>query len=908
MITQSDNEKIELKQRLARVLRVPSNKICADCPETRPTWISFIKPQQKFALGSKVLASFVCLECAGLHRKLGTHICVVRSISHDQFEEKDVEYAEHSGNEVVNEIFEGHLQKSTMDGINIKPVLGAEVARRERFIRQKYVDLYFYRKRAHYQHIADVNKLIASVRKPFKSAADKESPTKPNRKKLKKFFNDDPLSSSDRDALTYACSTTVGNTTATNTSRTRTLTDRDDSHRSETPLRRTPKRVSSRRRSSRNSRTPKNKKSLAEQEKLTDPMFGIPFGEGGEGRIGESSTPQEQANVRSDLQFQEPMIAPTTSRSNKKDRGRSDLSGMILVFDEDSLETMDNKKISNELDAYRRSEPAQQTIDVLKLQNNLLGGFTKKPLMKTTSDERDKRGVTTSPRAVGRSRSEITMDQITRKHDGSLQIHLEAEKERQKNQRAAEHPEVEKTPLIAHLTKDPSGVQNTSTRKLNIPYLNSIPVSPTSVEGIISEETSYGFGDHTINGMSGTGETNAASVVEASICTVNGFRVIDITKPDSQESFTEQYQNKKEADKLIKSKSQRSLVHSHEVDGCYDEVDIRKERSTRSIGEEPTSRIYLERQNSQGSFDVNPPQSKQRRSRRSLTDKSKSKSSRSLTNKSRSRSNRSRSLTNKSKSSMSIDEPTARRKLRRVKKERDPSSPKKTKKKEKSRSRSLTNSPSTKKKVKSVRSLTNSPSKKKKKKIGKESLRSLTDSPSKKKKEKSRSRSLTNSPSTRKKAKSIRSLTNSPSKKEKKKVKKDSRRSLTDSPPKRKKEKSIRSLSNKSSTSIGKEERALRKKLRKPRSKSKIDYAASPASTKDRTSKRRSTSRKKIRKSRSKSRGRNAAIIDRNRALLDEWERLRDENKREFETLRRENQRKFADFDRHFSQHISILC
>merc|ERR1719343_272055 len=123
-----ENQKVELKKRLARVLRVPNNKTCADCPEQRPTWISFIKPQQKFALGSKVLASFVCLECAGLHRKLGTHICVVRSISHDQFEDKDVECAEYSGNEVVNEIFEGHLQKSTMDGMNIKPSLGAEVA------------------------------------------------------------------------------------------------------------------------------------------------------------------------------------------------------------------------------------------------------------------------------------------------------------------------------------------------------------------------------------------------------------------------------------------------------------------------------------------------------------------------------------------------------------------------------------------------------------------------------------------------------------------------------------------------------------------------------------------------------------------------------------------------------------
>jgi hypothetical protein len=67
-----DQDQEDLKLRLVRIAK--TNKTCADCPEKRPTCVSLIQPQQNFALGSTILASFVCLECAGLHRKLGTHI------------------------------------------------------------------------------------------------------------------------------------------------------------------------------------------------------------------------------------------------------------------------------------------------------------------------------------------------------------------------------------------------------------------------------------------------------------------------------------------------------------------------------------------------------------------------------------------------------------------------------------------------------------------------------------------------------------------------------------------------------------------------------------------------------------------------------------------------------------------
>eukprot|EP00536_Pseudo-nitzschia_multiseries_P016404 jgi/Psemu1/221229/e_gw1.1102.17.1 len=138
------DEKIEIKQRLARILRKDGNKTCADCSEKRPTWVSYIQPQQSFALGSKVMACFICSQCAGSHQQMGMDVCYVRNISKDEFDVEEVDYAEYSGNKIINDIFEGHLLKSTTEQVSIKPLPGADMEKKERFIRQKYFELYFY--------------------------------------------------------------------------------------------------------------------------------------------------------------------------------------------------------------------------------------------------------------------------------------------------------------------------------------------------------------------------------------------------------------------------------------------------------------------------------------------------------------------------------------------------------------------------------------------------------------------------------------------------------------------------------------------------------------------------------------------------------------------------------------------
>jgi len=722
MKSKSEKEKIELKKRLARILRFSGNKICSDCPEKRPTWISFIKPQQNFALGSKILASFVCLECAGLHRKMGTHICVVRSISHDQFDKKDVDCADYSGNDVVNEIFEGHLQKSTMDG-HIKPLLGAEVARRERFIRQKYVDLYFYRKRAHYQHIAEVNKMIANSRKPSKS---KDQIT-PVRKKLSIFLHDENSTEIEKDANPSGCSTTVGNTTSTltNTSRTRTTKkDRDDSTKSSTHKSREKK--SSKKRSSKSGTTSTSRKKAQKKSSSnrrlkskdqTDPMAGISsniVAEVGSPTIGETSAPQKQPNIRKDLKMKSPMITGTsTSRRNSKDTDV--LSGMILVFDEESCESFDSpqrerRRSSRDLDRGRRSSTiyasssTKPTTDPSNNQNDHLKQFNKKPLVKSTSESCESRDpLATSLRDVRRSRSEITIDEITKKREVSISPGLVRKQSVSKTAGPSlriDHsnadrylPSTDKAKMIQNksssvrklnamlplqeeisqlktlLRKDKSRMQSMSARNLKNPYLESLPVS---VEGILSEETSsYGFGDNTINNMSGTGENDQTSNLEEN-GTEDGFRVIDSedvrdrsssgrSAPwEDNGSFSLPFKNKKATDGAIKNQSGRrcnsASMGSERKLSRRDEIVASLNRSDDYHDINKSNRSIINKSN--GST-IN-------KSNRSISNKS----NMSISNKSnRSTSNKSnRSISNKSNISINNDEPIMRINPRRSKK------------------------------------------------------------------------------------------------------------------------------------------------------------------------------------------------------------------------------------------------
>ncbi|PYH40500.1 putative GTPase activating protein for Arf [Aspergillus saccharolyticus JOP 1030-1] len=100
---------------------VPGNDRCADCEAMNPGWASWN------------LGIFLCMRCAAIHRKLGTHISKVKSLSMDTWTDDQVDNMKSHGNNIMNKI---------LNPKNVKPPVPTDVDEAdscmERFIRQKY--------------------------------------------------------------------------------------------------------------------------------------------------------------------------------------------------------------------------------------------------------------------------------------------------------------------------------------------------------------------------------------------------------------------------------------------------------------------------------------------------------------------------------------------------------------------------------------------------------------------------------------------------------------------------------------------------------------------------------------------------------------------------------------------------
>ncbi|KAI1157529.1 hypothetical protein F5B18DRAFT_644759 [Nemania serpens] len=104
------------------VQSVSGNNLCADCSARNPSWAAWN------------LGIFLCMRCAAIHRKLGTHISKVKSLSMDSWSNDQVENMKRVGNAASNKTYNPQNKRPPV------PVDADEAdSAMERFIRAKYV-------------------------------------------------------------------------------------------------------------------------------------------------------------------------------------------------------------------------------------------------------------------------------------------------------------------------------------------------------------------------------------------------------------------------------------------------------------------------------------------------------------------------------------------------------------------------------------------------------------------------------------------------------------------------------------------------------------------------------------------------------------------------------------------------
>jgi len=116
----------ELRLKLKAIRRLPENSICAECKITSSEW------------ASTNLGLFICMDCAGVHRGLGTHITKIKSCTMDTWTPKEVAFMESIGNAKANSYWEARLPY----GGGISPTVNSR--QRAEFIRSKYEQKKYY--------------------------------------------------------------------------------------------------------------------------------------------------------------------------------------------------------------------------------------------------------------------------------------------------------------------------------------------------------------------------------------------------------------------------------------------------------------------------------------------------------------------------------------------------------------------------------------------------------------------------------------------------------------------------------------------------------------------------------------------------------------------------------------------
>ncbi|KAJ7481462.1 hypothetical protein FB451DRAFT_1350637 [Mycena latifolia] len=146
---------IERNQRiLLDLVAQPGNDVCADCKVKNPRW------------ASHNLGIFICVSCASVHRKIGTHVTKVKSLTMDSWTREQTENMRQNGNIKSNQLYNPNEARhppppNLMDGERDSEM--------EQFIRSKY----------EYKSFLDRSALVASKLGPSRSASS-VSPRRPS--------------------------------------------------------------------------------------------------------------------------------------------------------------------------------------------------------------------------------------------------------------------------------------------------------------------------------------------------------------------------------------------------------------------------------------------------------------------------------------------------------------------------------------------------------------------------------------------------------------------------------------------------------------------------------------------------------------------------------------------------------
>ncbi|OCH84352.1 ArfGap-domain-containing protein [Obba rivulosa] len=156
-MSQANKITVERNQRaLLELVNQPGNDACADCKTRNPRW------------ASHNLGIFICVNCASIHRKIGTHVTKVKSLTLDSWTKEQVEHMRQNGNIKSNAYYNPDERRHPPPTNMIDSERDSEL---EKYIRAKY----------EFKSFLDRRSKVAALLGPSQSAASRQSVAPPVR-------------------------------------------------------------------------------------------------------------------------------------------------------------------------------------------------------------------------------------------------------------------------------------------------------------------------------------------------------------------------------------------------------------------------------------------------------------------------------------------------------------------------------------------------------------------------------------------------------------------------------------------------------------------------------------------------------------------------------------------------------